>query len=236
MQRSTFLRLATASALSLPTLGHSEEAKAIPADISAEEIIQLIHRSRAVSGDNIVRGEIVSRDASHPFTMTLKADLFRFNFDSPKQIITLDITEKGARLRETTAGNNKEVPSSLYSTGIRGSDLNYDDMSMRYLYWPSKTKIGEETLKTRRCFVVDLKNPARLGDYYLVRVFVDRETGGMMRMQAYDWTGKLIKVCAVTSGMKLANGATMLKNMDITRYAPGTKKVLGETSLELHKS
>jgi hypothetical protein len=44
----------------------------------------------------------------------------------------------------------------------------------------------------------------------------------------------MIKVCAVTSGMKV-DGATVLKSMDVIRYQPGTKKVAGETTFELKK-
>ena len=41
-----------------------------------------------------------------------------------------------------------------------------------------------------------------------------------MRMQAYDWNGKLTKSCTVTAGMKMPNGATMLKSMEVVRYVP----------------
>jgi hypothetical protein len=126
------------------------------------------------------------------------------------------------------------VPMAMYSAGIRGTDLTYDDISMRYLYWPKKVKIGEETINTQRCFVVDLYNPKRIGEYYLVRIFVHKESGGLMRMQAYDWNGQIIKSCEVTAGMKV-NGATVLKSMRVLRYVPGTKKVAGETSFELSK-
>ncbi|MDB5177429.1 MAG: hypothetical protein JWN75_1097, partial [Candidatus Saccharibacteria bacterium] len=64
--------------------------------------------------------------------------------------------------------------------------------------------------------------------------FVVRESGGLMRMQAYDWQGQMIKVLAVTSGMKV-DGATVLKSMDVIRYAPGSKKAIGETTFELQK-
>ena len=122
----------------------------------------------------------------------------------------------------------------MYATGVRGTDLTYDDVSQRYLYWPKKVKVGEETIKTQGCWVVDLHNPQRLGEYHLVRIFVHKESGGLCGCRPYDWNGKLIKVCAVTSGMKI-DGATVLKSMDVMRYAPGTKNVVGETTLELRK-
>ncbi len=200
---------------------------------TAQEIVEMVHMSRALQ-DNILQGKLTKGGKSAPFTVKLKDSLIHFSFENPKQNINLDITEKGYRLKEITAGSNKEVPAAMYSTGVRGTDLTYDDISFRYLYWPKKEKLGEETIKTRRCYVVDLFNPQRLGDYYLVRIFVDKDSGGLMRMQAYDWNGKIIKSCTVTAGMKI-NGATVLKSMEVVRFVPGSKKVAGETTFELKK-
>jgi hypothetical protein len=149
-----------------------------------------------------------------PFTIRLKDSLIQFKFENPRQHINLDITEKGYRLKEVTAGSNKEVPASMYSNGVRGTDMSYDDISMRYLYWPKKQKIGEEMIKTQRCYVVDLYNPQRLGAYYMVRIFVEKKSGGLMRLNTFDWNGKKIKDCIVTAGMKI-DGKTLLKTMEV---------------------
>jgi hypothetical protein len=200
---------------------------------TAEQIVEKVHLSRALKKYTL-RGSLTKGRQTVPFTVKLQDDLIHFSFENPKQNISLNITDKSYRLKEITANSNREVPPSMYSTGVRGTDLTYDDISFRYLYWPKKVKVGEETIKTRRCYVVDLYNPQRLGEYYLVRIFVDKESGGMMRMQAYDWNGKIVKSCTVTAGMKI-EGATVLKTMEVIRYVPGTKKVAGETTFELKK-
>jgi hypothetical protein len=203
---------------------------------TAEQIVQDVHMSRAFRNDEL-NGALTKGGKSVPFTVKFQDTLIHFSFSNPKQIIRLDITDKTYRLREVTANSNKEVPSSQYSVGIRGTDLTYDDISFRYLYWPKKQLIGDEIIRTRKCHVVDLYNPdnkARLGEYYMVRIFVDKESGGLVRMQAYDWNGKLIKSCTATGVMKI-KGATVLKSMDVVRYVPGTKTVAGETTFELQR-
>ena len=238
MKRLLFVLLV--SSLSLLQCRAQEKAATAPPieGLTADQIVEMVHMSRALGKDPkdrvIFQGELTRGGNSVPFSIELNLNLIRFTFENPRQTINLDITEKGYRLKEVTAGSNKEVPAALYGSGVRGTDLTYDDLSMRYLYWPKKTKIGEESIKTRKCYVVDLFNPQRLGDYYQVRIFVDKESGGLMRMQAYDWNGKLIKSCTVTAGMKV-NGATVLKSMEVVRYVPGSKKVAGETTFELRK-
>lgn len=207
---------------------------AVPGEPNAEQIVALVQASRAVK-DRDLRGVLTKDDLEVPFVVSLKADYIRFGFDNPKQIIHLDLKQKGSELREVVAGSNKPVPEKRYAEGIRGTDLTYDDISLRFLYWANKVKQPNlETVKTRKCWVVDLHAERKVGEYATVRIFVDRESGGLMRMQAYDWQGQMIKVLAVTSGMKV-DGATVLKSMDVIRYAPGTKKAVGETTFELQK-
>jgi hypothetical protein len=220
----------------VPVCAAAQETAA--AAMTADEIVAMVHFSRALGRDDskpmIFPGELQRGGKSVPFRIELRADLIRFSFDNPKQVINLDINDKGYRLKEVTAGSNREVPAAMYGSPVRGTDLTYDDLSFRYLYWPKRVKIGEESIKTRKCYVVDLYNPQRTGGYYLVRIFVDRESGGLMRMQAYDWNGKRIKTCTVSSGMKV-NGATMLKTMEVVTYNPDTQKATGETTFELSK-
>ena len=211
--------------------------EAPPAEnFTAEEVIQRVLISRAMQNNEVLKGSFTKGRTTVPFTITLQTDLLRFGFTNPLHYVNLNITEKGSRLTESISGRqDAPVAPQRYTEGVRGTDLTYDDLSQRFLYWPKKTKVGVETIKTRRCDVVDLYNPDNLGEYYLVRIFADQESGGMLRMMGFDRNGKLIKVCAVTAGMKLKSGATVLKSMEIVRYEPGTKKVLGETTLELKK-
>jgi hypothetical protein len=229
------LALAVGFTAVLPRSSPGQETpQLVPGEPTAEQIVELVHLSRALKKHEL-RGTLSKDDREVPFAVRMEADLVRFYFENPKQIINLNIKQKGAELTEVMAGSNKSVPAKRYGEGIRGTDLTYDDISFRYLYWPKKIKQPHlETVKTRKCWVVDLHAPQQTGEYGIVRIFVDRESGGLMRMQAYNWQGQMVKVLAVTSGMKV-DGATVLKSMDVIRYVPGTKKVAGETTFELKK-
>ena len=232
MNRRAFLTALPALTLLSASAASAEEVE-MSEQMTADQIVQSVHLSR--SKLQRMPAELSRGRTTVPFEIEITESLIRYNFRDPAQTINLAFSEKGARLTEVSAGSNKEVPAARYSEAVRGTDLNYDDVSMRYLYWPDKTKIGTETIKTRRCFVVDLKNPQKLGDYYLVRIFVDRSSGALMRVQSYDWNGKLIKVCAVTSGQKV-NGITILKTMEVTKFKPGSKDVESQTTMEIKKA
>lgn len=214
----------------------SGQDEVTPDAMTAEQIVDRVLMSRAMQNKEELKGSFTKGRTSVPFTITLVKDQISFGFDKPKQVVSLNITEKGARLTETVAGGKEQaIATARYTEGVRGTDLTYDDLSQRFLYWPKKSKVGTDTVQTRKCDVVDLFNPDALGEYYMVRVFADRDSGGMLRMMGFDREGKLVKTCTVTSGMKLKSGATVLKSMEILRHQPGSKKVISETTLELRK-
>ncbi|MES2705066.1 MAG: outer membrane lipoprotein-sorting protein [Verrucomicrobiota bacterium] len=233
--------LLTCALLAVPLPGiltatAQEAPKADPGEITADQIIKKVQDSRALR-DAVLQGELTKDDKTVPFTVTLKSDLISFQFTNPVQTVSLNINDKGSQLTETAAGSNRlvPVPDKRYNEGIRGTDLTYDDISFRYLYWEKRVKQPiEETVKTRKCHVVDLYAPKKIGDYGLVRIFAEKESGALLKIYCYDWEGKMIKECAVTAGMKV-NGSTMLKSMEVIRYVAGTKKVTGETTFELKK-
>jgi Outer membrane lipoprotein-sorting protein len=207
-----------------------------PAEPTAEQIVQRVHLSRALKKGDL-RGTLSKDDLEVPFIIRLEADLMRFYFDDPRQIINLNLKPKGAELSEITANSNQPVAAARYAEGIRHTDLTYDDISLRYLYWPNPIKQPNiETVSMQKCWVVDLANNRTSGEYKTVRIFVAKASGSLMKVMAFDRNDKLVKVMTVTAGMKV-DGATVLKTMNVIRYShiSGTKKVAGETSFELEK-
>lgn len=222
-------------ALSAPPARAQAAAPVDPGAITADEIIEKVHLSRALRDKTVLQGELEKDGKIVPFSISMASDLIAFRFANPDLILSLNINDKGSKVLESDGGKNREVPPARYSEGIRGTDLTYDDISFRYLYWTKRVKQPlEETVKTKKCYVVDLYAPNKIGEYGVVRIFVEKESGALLKIFCYDWNGKQIKECAITSGMKV-NGATMLKSMDVIRYASDTKKVIGETTFELRK-
>ncbi len=165
----------------------------------------------------------------------MKNSYIRFAFDDPFQIIQLDIQDESHLLREVVENSTKSISFTRYGESIRNSDIFYEDLAMRFLYWPDPTLEGEERIKTRKCWKLRIYNPGMLGPYHCVEIWVDKGSGGIMKMQCYDYDGKMIKRCTVNSGHKLENGAWVLKEMRVESFRPGEASPYARSYLEIDK-
>jgi hypothetical protein len=205
------------------------------AEPSAEDIQRLVKLSY-IRKDMTLKGQLRNDEtgAEAPFVLSMLENTIRFRFEAPVQIINLDLNDKGFVLREVVKGKNAPVPKAKYDEKIRATDITYEDLSMRFLYWPNPVKLDKETVKHRTCWKLRLNNPDTSGAYGVAFIWVDSTSGGIMRMEGYDRQGKLIKRYEVISGMKVGDG-WMLKQLRIESFDAATKKRTGRTYLELEK-
>ena len=80
-------------------------------------------------------------------------------------------------------GRAAVLPVAQYSVPIAGTDVTYEDLSMRYLYWPAAKVVRDDaasTVKGRDCWIIRIPNPnPKVGQYAWVRVWIDKENGAM---------------------------------------------------------
>jgi hypothetical protein len=230
MTRRHFFALLPAATLA------SALASAAPVpDPSAEEIQQLVKISY-IRQNMTLKGQLRNDEtgAETPMVLAMLEKNISFRFENPPQTINLDLNDQGFILREISKGKNSPVPKSKYTETIRGTDITYEDLSMRFLYWPRPIMLDKETVKHHTCWKLRLDNPDSSGDYAVALIWVNSGSGAIMRMEGYDRQGKLIKRYEVISGMKVGD-AWMLKQMRIETFNPTTKKRVGRTYLELEK-
>jgi hypothetical protein len=202
---------------------------------AGEDILRLVRMSQALQDLKNLKGKLRNNDTGEevPFDLTMADNVIRFSFTGgSKEIINLDLKENGTKLTRTNSSGKVEMPVSLYSETVKGTHLNYEDLSMRFLYWPKPELVGAEKVSFQTCWVVHVVNPDNRGPYRQVRIWVDQESGAMMKMRAYDQQGKLQKEFLVRKGQKYKD-AYILKQMRVQSYDTDKNKVNGITYLEI---
>jgi len=184
--------------------------------------IQRYLRSTYSMQNQEVHGHLRSDQGKQiPFRLSMRNNQVRYDFTNPKQRISLNLKEKGSQLRERTSKGTRPVSSRRYHQKIRGTEINYEDLGMRFLYWPRPGLLGTERIKFQKTWKLRVFNPNTLGPYRYVDVWVEQKSGAIMKMRGFDMkTGELIKEFKVVSVQKI-DGGYMLKEMRIESYRPG---------------
>ena len=81
---------------------------------------------------------------------------------------------------------------------------------------------------------LELKAPNRQSQYSNVRLWVEKGGGALLKLEGYDWSGKLAKRFIVVSAQKI-EGRWFLKEMRIEEFDPSTGKARARTYLEIKK-
>ena len=214
-------------ALALAPLASAEPAP------SAQEILASV-RMRQAQQQIDLEGQLRENDVVVPFRLVQNGSTVRYIFSSPAETLQLQLGEKNSRLDEVSGTGSEKVSPAQFDHRIRATNLTYEDLALKFLYWPDASVAGEENIRTRNCWKLQLRPPSRDSQYARVLLWVDKNSGALMRMEGYNAMNQMIRRFEVISAQKIDN-RWFLKQMRIEEMQPGTKHVQSRTYLEIKK-
>ena len=206
---------------------------ATPPSPPAKEILASVRMQQAQQQIDL-QGQLRENDKIIPFRITQTGPIIRYTFSNPDEVLQLRLEENGSRLDLVSENGTEKFASSRLDQKIRGTGVSYEDLALKFLYWPNARVAGEDAVRTRRCWKLQLQPAAHQSQYSNVLLWVDKESGALMRMEGYDWNGQLAKRFEVISAQKI-DDRWFLKQMRIEEVQPGTNKVQTRTYLEIKK-
>lgn len=198
---------------------------------SAKEIIESV-RMRQTQQQIDLSGQLRQNDGVVPFHLIQSGPVVRYIFSNPDESLQLQLGENDSRLDEISSDGVKKV--AQFDRKIRGTDVTYEDLALKFIYWPDVDLQGADTIRTRKCWKLRLHAPSHESQYSSVILWIDKASGALMRMEGYDWKGELAKRFEVISAQKIDN-RWFLKQMRIETLEPGTNKARSRTYLEIKK-
>ena len=208
--------------------------------IDPDKLLRAVRHSTAQNEELTLKGKLREGRKKHPFRMTIRRTQIAFLFEEkPPHTVVLDLGADRFRLRENhNNGSFNDVAPGDYGKPIRDTGVNYLDISLAYLYWPNPKYIKEDVVSERITHLVEVTNPDPKGPYAKLLIWIDQQTGGLMRMQGYDKAGKLIKRMQVIEVQRVKRGGKKywaLEKMQIYNLDPRTGRVRSRTYMELDK-
>jgi len=200
---------------------------------SAKEILESVRLQQAQQQIEL-EGQLREDEKVIPFRLSQKGPVIRYSFSNPDEALQLRLGDNDSRLEEVTREGVEKISPAQFDKKVRGTGVTYEDLALKFLYWPNARIGGENSIRTRNCWKVELKAPSRQSQYSNIYLWVDKEGGALMRMDGFDWSGQLAKRFEVISGQKI-EGRWFLKQMRIEEFVAGTTKVRTRTYLEIKK-
>ena len=211
-------------------LARALNAQALP---TAQEVLASVRMQQSMQRLDL-QGQLRKDSIVIPFRLIQAGSVIRYSFEDPEEVLQLRLGENSSRLDVVSDTATKRVSASKLNQKIRGTGVTYEDLALKFLYWPDGVVLGEETVRTRRCWKMQLRAPSRDSQYSKVLLWVDEGSGALMRLQGFDWNGQLVKRFEVVSGQKIDN-RWFLKQMRIEELQPGTNDVVARTYLEIKR-
>ena len=180
-------------------------------------------------------GNLKGSGKNIPVSLFLKGKNIQFQFSTAKdawEIFHLRMDDDALNLFQIANGKTVNFPAAKLVEPIAGTDVTYEDLSMRFLYWPNPKLEGEESINGFDCYKLRVDKPkAVAGRYAAVYVWVSKKHGAFIRVQGYEAGGGLVKEFQVIDVMPITDKIWGLKKMQVSTYDPAKNRRVSITNL-----
>ena len=204
-------------------------------DLTADQILELVRLSQALQNHDLA-ARLRKGRKFEPVGISMREGAITFKFANPQEFLELRMGDENSKLFLETPKGKGPVANKEYGKKIRGTDVTYEDLSMRFLYWPKPVLLREARLKFKKCWVLRVVNPDRTGPYQSVRIWVHQASGALLQMEGFGWkpSANPIKKFRVTKVQKVER-TWILEQMQVESLDPKSGRSLGDTFLEIKK-
>lgn len=200
---------------------------------SADQILAQVRLTQSQQQLDLT-GQLRSEATVIPFRITQTGPVIRYTFATPPVVLQLTLGADRSKLDLVKLNSTEKFAASRLDEKIGGTGVTFGDLALSFLYWPDPQLLGADSVRTRACWKLRLHPPTKAAQYSGAILWVDQESGAIMRLEAYDWKNQLAKRFEVVSAQKI-EGRWFLKQMRIEELQPGTNKVQSRSYLELNK-
>jgi len=181
-----------------------------------------------------LRGQLRQDATIIPFRLIQNGPVVRYFFTNPEETLQVRLGANDSRLDEISRSGAERIAAAKLDEPIRQTAIAYEDLALKFLYWPNARVIGADFIRTRNCWKLQLQATASDSQYASVALWVDKDSGALMRMEGYDSSEKLRKRFEVVSAQKIED-RWYLKQMRVEAVDPKSARVIARTYLEINR-
>jgi hypothetical protein len=185
--------------------------------------------------DEGLSGNLRKGSQKTPVTLFLKGKDIQFQFsenNGPWRGFHMHIGDEAFNLSEVVDGKMRKLPPDKLVAPIGGSDLTYEDLALRFFYWPNPKFEGQEDVGGQPCYKIRIDKPkGSAGRYEVVYVWVHTKFGAFMKIRGHDKSGGLVKEFQVEDIMQIAKDTWTLRKMQVATHDPANGRRISITDV-----
>ena len=185
--------------------------------------------------DTGLKGHLSNNGKKIPIEIFLKGKDIQFQFYENKtwRIFHLRLNDDHNDLFEIINGKTIDFPRAKLTESIAGTDLTYEDLALRFFYWPNPKLEGTEKVGTEDTYKLRLSKPAdAAGNYFAVYLWVHTKFGAFMKIHGHAKNNELLKEFLVEDVMKVCDDVWTLRKMQVSSYKDGRRSSITDMVLE----
>jgi len=185
-----------------------------------------------------LQGNLIQGRKKVPITIYLKGKDIQFQFyeDSKWRKFHMRLSDDKYDLFEIIDGKTKNFPREKLVEPIAGTDLTYEDLALRFFYWPNPKLEATENVAGQSCYKLRLDKPKQAaGRYESVYVWVHTKYGAFMKIRGHNNDATLVKEFQVEDVMNVGNGVYVLEKMQVATHDPKTGRRISITDVTFSK-
>ncbi len=192
-----------------------------------------------VNMDEGLKGQLRKGRSKTPVTLFLKGENIQFQFsenNEPWRIFHMRLANQDFKLFEIIKGKTRNFDRNKLTEPIAGTDLTYEDLALRFFYWPDPKLIKMDKVGREECHLIRVNKPDGVaGNYDHVDIWVHAKFGAFMRIRGYNAKGTVIKEFQVEDVMKVDDDTWTLKKMQVSSHNPENGRRTSITEMTFDK-
>ena len=177
----------------------------------AHDILKIV-RSAQTAQNRTLKGASVPGRGRSRFSSRWRTARCAGSFQILRRRSILHLGERDARLEEIGKNGPQKITPARADDKVRDSDISYEDLAMRFLYWPDAVIEGEQRMIMQSCWIVRVQPPKADTQYRRVKLWIAKDTGALMQAEAFGADDKLARRFKVISGQKTRDGLSIQAN------------------------